>query len=75
MRCYIVQIDLPSCKAKRLAATNALARETRETMMADFEVKKKDVTIEAHEVPTPKTELLDYINEVYVTADITEADE
>lgn len=58
MRCY--QVTGPG--AKRYAATNADARATRDELVEQLGCKKKDVEIEQVEVPTAKTELLEFIN-------------
>jgi len=70
MRCYKVIVkDGDTVLATRIAGTNALARETREELMEQFDVKKKDVEIEDHEVPVDKSGLIDYLNEVYANQD------
>jgi hypothetical protein len=46
----------------RYAGTNAEARQTRDAMVNDYGVKKKEVTIEDVDIPTSKAELLDFIN-------------
>lgn len=60
MRCYLVQ----ALTNKRYAATNADAKVKRDEIMAKLGCKKKDVEIEQVEVPTSKTELLDFINKL-----------
>lgn len=70
MRCYLVK----TTGAKRYASTNADARETRETLMAERDVKKKDVTIEQVEVPADKAGLLGFINGLCKEADQKAAD-
>lgn len=66
MRCYFVE-----CKGLgfRYAGTSALARETREELMALFNVRKKDVTIEDAEIPVGKAELLAFVNKLAAQSD------
>jgi hypothetical protein len=72
MRCYkVIAKDGDEVLATRIAGTNALARETRDEMVATFEVKKKDVTIEEHEVPVAKDQLIEYLNEIFGAQDST----
>lgn len=60
MRCYLVE----GGGRKRYAGTQADARDTRDTIMAEAGIKKKDVSINETEVPVAKTELLEFINEL-----------
>jgi len=63
MRCYKVKVVGPEgVEGFRFAGTSALARETREELMSLFQVKKKDVDIMDYEIPTAKTELLEFVN-------------
>ena len=66
MRCYKLIAINPEINefpcATRYAATNALARETREALMQEFDVHKKDVEIVQVEIPVAKAELLEFIN-------------
>jgi hypothetical protein len=81
MRCY--QVTATNTKgqivATRLASTNADARAVREDLMESFDLRKKDIEIENHEVPVAKPDLLSYINDLLAHNDITieeqEADE
>ena len=56
----------------RFAATQALARETRDELMAKFDVKKSAVEIEETEVPMAKPDLLVFINELSEKNDAVE---
>lgn len=63
MRCHLITVKADDAViARRLAPTTADARTTREALMAEFEVRKKDVDIEPHDVPTAKADLLEYLN-------------
>jgi hypothetical protein len=73
MRCHLViakDAD-ENIIAKRVAATSALARETREELMEQFCVRKKDVTIEPHDVPVAKNDLIGYLNAEFEIHDIS----
>ena len=70
MRCYLVQAP----GAKRYASTNADARATRDELIDQLQVKKKDVTIEQTDIPTAKAELLEFINSLCKETDHAEAD-
>lgn len=69
MRCYLVEIATADVFVKRLASTAADSKTVRDGLMEEFEVKKKDVTIEQHEVPLDKAGLLEYLNGVYKAQD------
>lgn len=71
MRCYLVQAP----GAKRYASTNADARATRDELVEQLSVKKKEVTIEQTDVPTAKAELLEFINALCKETDHAEAAE
>lgn len=71
MRCYLVQAP----GAKRYASTNADARATRDELVDQLQVKKKDVTIEQTDIPTAKAELLEFINSLCKETDHAKADE
>lgn len=58
MRCYLVT----TTGAKRYAGTNADAKQTRDAMVIELGVKKKDVEISNAEIPTGKAELLAFVN-------------
>lgn len=60
MRCYLVT----GGGRKRFAGTAADSKEVRDTIVEETGLKKKDVEIEQVEVPTSKTELLEFINEL-----------
>lgn len=71
MRCYLVQAP----GAKRYASTNADARATRDELVEQLSVKKKEVTIEQTDVPTAKAELLEFINALCAETDEKAGDE
>jgi hypothetical protein len=76
MRCYLVTAKSGGeVLGSRIASTNADAREVREDLMTTFEVKKKDVDIEAHEVPLAKSELIEYLNVLLIKQDVSEGSE
>lgn len=80
MRCYLITATNPKTNkviAKRLASTSAAAKTVRDELMESKSLRKKDITIEPHEAPTPKPELLSYLNELYAMQDAeeTEGDE
>jgi len=75
MRCHMVQIATADVSVIRLAATAAEAKTVRDELMEKFDVKKKDVTTEQHEVPLDKVGLLGYLNEVYTKQDEVEGEE
>jgi hypothetical protein len=56
----------------RFAATQALARDTRDELVAQFEVKKSAVDIEEVEIPMAKPDLLVFINELSAKSDAVE---
>ena len=60
MRAYLVQ----GGNRKRIAGTNALAREAREELMELGSLKKKDVTITDIVIPDDKQGKLDFINKL-----------
>lgn len=71
MRCYLVTATKnDETVAKRLAPTNAAAREVREELMEQCNVKKKDVSIEDHDVPVAKPDLLAYLNDLLQKSDV-----
>ena len=73
MRCFQVTAkDGDAVLATRLAPTNAVAKTTREELMATFQVKKKDVSIDQHEVPVSKPQLIEYINSLLRRSDKAE---
>jgi hypothetical protein len=55
--------------AVRYGGTAAHSKELRNELMEKYELKKHDVEIEDYEIPTPKAELLAFINEVSADAD------
>jgi len=71
MRCYLVTAKSNDGEtlARRLSSTNADARATREDLMETFEVKKKNIGIDDHDVPVAKPALLAYLNELMVKLD------
>jgi hypothetical protein len=68
MRCYLVK----GPGAKRYAATNADARTTREELVEQLGVKKKDIEIEQTDIPVAKAELLKFINGLCANPDAKE---
>ena len=73
MRAYRVSTEIPPAKGAEVqvsttkvqyAGTNAEARQARETMVNDYNVRKKDVIIEEVDIPTAKSELLGFINDL-----------
>jgi len=56
----------------RYAGTNAEARATRDQLVEQFGLKKKDVTIEEAEIPVAKADLLAFINELLTEQDYVE---
>lgn len=68
MRCYLVT----GPGAKRYASTNADATTTRNTIVEETGVKKKDVTIEQTDIPVTKAELLEFINGLCAETDTKE---
>lgn len=71
MRCYLVtaKSNADDVLGRRIAATNADARAVREDLMETFDVKKKNVDIENHDVPVAKPELIAYLNDMLVAQD------
>jgi hypothetical protein len=75
MKCYKVAVDYKGeILAVRWAGTQAQSIMTRNTLVAEFEVKKSDVTIESSEIPTSKAELLEFINAVSANSDLDKED-
>ena len=74
MRCYLViaKNNDDQVIGTRIASTNADARAVREDLMETFDVKKKNVDIEDHDVPVAKPALIAYLNELLVRQDISE---
>lgn len=65
MRCYLIE----GGGRKRYAGTNADARSTRDDIMEETGVKKKDVTISDADVPDDKAGKLQFINELCAELD------
>ena len=64
MRAYLVSAQPQGSTVKFLiASTQADAKEKRDELVDDLDIKKKDVNIEEIEIPNSKQELLDFINE------------
>jgi len=63
MRCYTVTTRT-SPPLKRFAGTQADAKKTRDQLMVDADVKKKDVVIEETEVPVAKAALIQFLNDL-----------
>lgn len=61
MRAYLVTCG----KYQRLAGTNADARALKKDLLETTGLKKSEATIAEHEVPTPKAELIQYINRLH----------
>lgn len=73
MRAYkVTASDDEGVLGTRYAGTNALARETRDQLVVQFGVKKKDVVIEDEDIPTSKNELFEFINELLAEQDYVE---
>lgn len=72
MRCYEVKL---AGKAKRYGSTNEDAKAKRDELMATYEAKKKDITIELVEVGSDKPSLMAFINELCAAADRSPVDE
>lgn len=76
MRAYQVTAkDGDTVLGTRYAGTQADARTKRDELMAQFDVKKKQVSIDEVEVPVAKAGLLEFINELASQADAVEAEE
>lgn len=60
MRCYLVQFE----DHRRYAGTSAEAREIRLKFAVEFDTNKKNIIIEQTEIPTSKTELLQFVNDL-----------
>ena len=60
MRCYKVSYTEESITY--YAGTQAEARIERDRLIKDLGIKKKDIAIDQTDVPTPKSELLQFIN-------------
>ena len=76
MRAYQVTAkDGDTVLGTRYAGTQADARTKRDELMAQFDVKKNQVTIDEVEVPVAKADLLEFINELASQADAVEAEE
>jgi len=68
MRCYLVK----GPGAKRYASTNADAKTTRDELVEQLGVKKKDIEIEQTDIPVAKAELLEFINGLCAETDVKE---
>jgi hypothetical protein len=76
MRAYQVTArDTNTVLGTRYAGTQADARTKRDELMAQFDVKKNQVSIDEVEVPVAKSGLLEFINELASQADAVEAEE
>ena len=67
MRCYKVSVEVDTVLGEptvinRYAGTQALAKATRDDLVANYSCKKSDVEIEEVEIPLSKTELLAFVN-------------
>lgn len=71
MRAY--KVNDKQKKVTRFAGSQTDAKTHRDAIMEGLDVKKKDVTIEEIEIPTGKTELLGFLNEL--SAEYDEDDE
>lgn len=60
--------------ARRLAGTQALAKDARDELMDKFGLPKKNVVIEDEEVPMDKPSLLEYLNTLLEEQDAVEDD-
>lgn len=64
MRAYLVSAQPQGSIVKFLiASTQADAKEKRDELIDELDVKKKDCNIEEIEIPNSKQELLEFINE------------
>lgn len=74
MRCHkVTAVDAEGfILATRLAATTADAKQVRDELVERFDVHKRDVNIEKHEVPADKPGLLAYLNELLAETDYAE---
>jgi hypothetical protein len=72
MRCYKVSAEVTTTGGEdggsvektvvQYAGTQADARLVRDEFVDKYDIKKKDVTIEDAEIPTAKSELLEFVN-------------
>lgn len=76
MRAYKVTAkDGDTVLGTRYAGTQADARTKRDELMAQFDVKKRQVEMEEVEVPMAKAELLEFINLLASEVDAIEVEE
>lgn len=61
-------------KCTRFVASQADGREMRDLFMQEYSVKKKDVALEPIQVPTSKSDLLEFLNRAYQTIDAAGVD-
>lgn len=73
MRAYRVQDG--EGKMIRFGGSQTEAKQKRDEIIETLGVKKKEVSIEEIEIPTSKTELLEFLNEFSSESDDAEADE
>lgn len=66
MRAYKVTADVEDGEkmttVTKFAGTQADARAARQALVDEHGVKKKDVSLDEVEIPTAKSDLLDFIN-------------
>lgn len=67
MRCYLVQ----GGGRKRYAATMPASIEARNTMAEETGVQKRGFTVVQEDIPTSKSELLEFVNELCKELDQT----
>lgn len=76
MKAYkITAVQDEEVLARRLAGTQALAKEAQAELMGQFDLSKKSVTIEDEEVPMDKPSLLEYLNVLLAEQDAVEEDD
>ena len=76
MRAYkVIAVDGAAQLGFRFAGTAAESKIKRDELVAQFSIKKKDVSIEDCEVPTGKAELLEFLNTMAAEQDAVEDEE
>lgn len=73
MRCHKIEATRNgTVVAVRYAGTTALARAVRDGLVESLGIQKKHIMIEPAEIPTPKDQLLDFVNELSMKLDVRE---
>jgi hypothetical protein len=76
MRAYEITAGVDDTTlAVRFAGTQADAREARNELVEQFDIKKSNVSIDEVEIPVAKAGLLEFINELSARADAAEEDD